>query len=146
MIFDPEDRGKHIIFGYLQIGKILKVNEKTRLPQWMLYHPHATEERRKIRNNTIYIARKKLSWNSKLPGAYFFRYSKNLVLTKDGSARSYWKLPTFFRNLKISYHSNSSWRNDGTFKSVERGQEFIIEEDKRVEEWAKSLIEDNIDL
>nr|MCR5853307.1 hypothetical protein [Methanophagales archaeon] len=83
--FDPEDREKHIIFGYFQIGKIIKVNEGTKLPRWMLYHPHTIRERRKVKNNTIYVARKRLSWNSSLPGAYFFNYSKNLVLTKEGA-------------------------------------------------------------
>ena len=118
--FDSEDREKHIIFGYFQIGKIIKVNEGTKLPRWMLYHPHTIRERRKVKNNTIYVARKRLSWNSSLPGAYFFNYSKNLVLTKEGCPKSYWNLPTFFRNLKISYHSNNSWKSDGTFKSAGR--------------------------
>ena len=54
---------------------------------------------------------------SKLPGAGFFNYSKNRVLTKEGCLKSYWDLPTFFRNLEISYHSNNSWMSDGTFKS-----------------------------
>jgi len=144
LVFDPKDRDKHIIFGYFQIDKIVKVGEETKLPKWMLYHPHTIKERRKVKNNTIYVARKKLSWNSRLPGAYFFNYSENLVLTKDGCAKSYWKLPTFFRNLKISYHSNNSWKNDGSFKSVGRGQEFVIEENEKVEEWAKNLIEENL--
>jgi len=55
----------------------------------MLYHPHTIRERKKVRNNTIYIAKKKLSWNNKLPEAYFFNYSKNLVLTKDEYTKSY---------------------------------------------------------
>ena len=118
LVFDPKDREKHIIFGYFQIGKIIKVNERTKLPKWMLYHPHTIKERRKVKNNTIYVARKKLSWNGKLPGAGFFNYSKNLVLTKEGCPKSYWNLPTFFRNLEISYHSNNSWKSDGTFKSA----------------------------
>ena len=144
LVFDPKERGKHVIFGYFQIGKIIKVNKKTILPKWMLYHPHTIKERRKVRNNTIYIARKRLSWNSKLPGAYFFDYSKNLVLTKEECSKSYWNLPAFFKNLKISYHSKNSWKNNETFKSAERGQEFVIEENEKVEEWAKNLIEKNI--
>ena len=143
LVFDRKDREKHIIFGYFQIGKIIKVNEGTKLPRWMLYHPHTIRERRKVKNNTIYVARKRLSWNSSLPGAYFFNYSKNLVLTKEGCPKSYWNLPTFFRNLEISYHSNNSWKSDGTFKSAGRGQEFVIEENEKVEEWAKNLIEEN---
>ncbi len=143
LVFDPEDREKHIIFGYFQIGKIVKVSEETKLPKWMLYHPHTIKKRRNVKNNTIYVARKRLSWNSSLPGAYFFNYSKNLVLTKEGCPKSYWNLPTFFRNLEISYHSNNSWKSDGTFKSAGRGQEFVIEENEKVEEWAKNLIEEN---
>jgi hypothetical protein len=35
----------HIIFGYFQIGQILQVNDKIKIPDWMRDHPHAKNER-----------------------------------------------------------------------------------------------------
>jgi len=82
----------------------------------------------------------RLSWNRNLPGFGFFKFDPCLVLTKDGCNKSKWKLPNFFRNTNISYHEKKAWRK-GYFQSVARGQEFVVEENKRVTNWAKSLIE-----
>jgi hypothetical protein len=97
LIFDSESPGKHVIFGYLQIGKIIKVREDTILPKWMEYHPHTKPERRKTKNNTIYVARDSLSWNKKLPGAGIFHFGEDLVLTKDGFSRSFGPCPNFLK-------------------------------------------------
>jgi hypothetical protein len=147
LVFDPKEKDKHVIFGYFQIGEIVKITENESLlfgnPEWVKYHPHFHPERRKKTNNTIYIARETLSWNKKLPGAGIFSYSKDLVLTKEGYSKSIWKLPEFFKEVKISYHSKNAWREDGTFKSIGRGQEFVVEENDKVEKWVKNLIENN---
>ncbi|MBI3190522.1 hypothetical protein HYZ41_02355, partial [archaeon] len=120
----------HVIFGYMQIGGILNIEQKTEFPNWMSYHPH-TFKNRKSDNNTIYIARDKLSWNNNLCGAGVFHYNKNLVLTnlylpEEKISRSKWRLPDFFRNVKISHHSRKSWKKF-YFQSAYRGQEFVIE-------------------
>ena len=133
---------KHVIFAYLQIGQILKVTPDIELPAWMNYHPHALSCRR-VGNNTIYVARECLSWNSSLPGAGTFNYSDNLVLTKDGYSRSKWQLPELFRNIEITYHSEKSWKK-GYYQSVGRGQEFVIQENQEIEGWLKRLISSNV--
>jgi len=61
--FDKYAPDLHVIFGYFQIGVILPVNDKTKIPDWLKYHPHASDEYRNKPNNTIYIARKYLSWD-----------------------------------------------------------------------------------
>jgi len=142
LIFDPEDSEKHVIFAYFQIGKVIKVGPETILPEWMNYHPHTKPLRRKTKNNTIYVARDYLSWNSKIPGAGVFNFDEDLVLTKNGYPKSFWKLPKFFKNVEISYHSQENWRGD-IFKSTSRGQEFVIQDDEKVEKWAKNLIQKN---
>lgn len=143
LIFDPHDREKHIIFGYFQIEKKIRLNLNTNIPKWMEYHPHTNSIRRSRKNNTIYVAREHLSFNKEYPGAGVFRYSENLVLTKKGYPKSIWRLPDFFREIKISYHSDQCWRGD-CFKSVSRGQEFIIQESEKVENWVKKLIRSNL--
>lgn len=142
IIFDPEDSEKHIIFGYLQISEIIEVKPNTKLLKWMIHHPHAEKSRRDRKNNTLYVARKTLL-DTKLPGASILRYHKDLVLTKENCSKSRWKLPSFFKEVKISYHSNSSWK-ENYFQSACIGQEFVIPDNKKVEDWAKKLIKKNI--
>ncbi len=126
--FDKSAPDLHIIFGYLQIGKILQVNNQTKIPDWMKYHPHARDEDRlKNPTNTVYVAADNLMWDNNTPGAGVFKFSKELVLTKDGFSRSKWELPNFFRNVKMSKHR----------------QEKVVEDNSDVENWAKELIKQN---
>lgn len=142
--FDKSAPNLHIIFGYLQIGEIIQVNNKINIPNWMQSHPHVSnEDRKKISTNTIYVARNKLTWDKDISGAGVFKFNENLVLTKKGFSRSKWDLPDFFKKIKISRHSQNSWRKEGYFKSVDIGQEFVIEDNKKIENWAKNLIEKN---
>lgn len=69
-----------------------------------------------------------------------FTYNEELDLSKKGMTRTCWELPEFFKNKKITYHNKESWK-DGYFKSACRGQEFVIEENKEIENWAIHLIE-----
>ncbi len=132
-----------IIFGYLQIGEIIPINNLSEYPKWMQDHPHIKMKSKyvdKKETNTIYVARNHLSWDESKPGAGCFNYNTSLVLTKDGCTRSRWNLPEFFRNVKVTHHNNKSWKPEGYFQSASIGQEFIIENNKDVENWAKSLI------
>jgi len=88
------------------------------------------------------MSKDNLTWNKKIPGAGVFKFNKNLVLTKNGMSRSKWQLPVFFKNIKITYHSKKSWKQN-YFKSAEIGQEFIFEENNNVEKWAKKLIKNS---
>ncbi|HIS30423.1 MAG TPA: hypothetical protein IAB44_02580 [Candidatus Limivivens intestinipullorum] len=133
--------GSHVIFGYLQVEKVLYTAEEE-IPQWLKYHPHAHERHIKKRNNCIYVARKYCSWNHELKGYGLFNYSDALCLTKNGCSRSKWNLPEIFRDVRITYHSTDNWK-DGYFQSAYRGQEFVIEENSEIEKWAVSLIEKN---
>ncbi len=146
-LFDKSDKkGRHIIFGYLQIGE--RIQDKNKIKDWMKYHPHYEDWRK---NNTLYVARDTLSWDNKIPGAGVFKFKKELVLTKNGLSHSKWNLPDFFKNknISISYHSKKSWKPEGYFQSVGRGQEFVItsgdeSNQKRIENWAKQLISNQL--
>lgn len=142
ILFDPKDKkGKHIIFGYLEVHEIKRIDNNTELAEWMKYHPHACTERRKLKsNNTIYIAKDKLTLNSNIDGAGVFIYDEGLVLTKEGYSVSRWDLPDFFKELDISYHSKECFK-ENYFQSVAKGQEFVIDANGHAIEWAKSIIE-----
>lgn len=133
----------HVIFGYLQIGEKIRLNSNFDVPNWMSKHPHASANRRKDpTNNTVYIAREKLSWDDTLPGSEVFNFNQTLQLTKDGYSRSRWELPEFFKDVEMSY--KPKWNpEEKYFKSADIGQEFVIEDNKNVEKWAKNLISKN---
>ncbi len=139
--FDPSDRDRHIIFGYFQIDEKILVSGKTIIPEWIRYHSHISHSDGR-KNNTVYTASETLSWNAHLPGAGIFKFDKSLVLTKEGHSCSRWQLPSLFKGLNISYHDLNSWK-DSYFQSRSRGQEFVIEESYKVENWVKELIAKN---
>jgi len=128
----------HIIFGYLQIGEIVSVDNNSEIPEWMNYHPH-TAKKRLGGNNTIYIAKQKLSWQSDAPGAGMLNFNNKQVLTKMGYTKSKWNLPPYFKDVVISYHSENSWKED-YFQSASKGQEFVVEDNKQIENWAKDIV------
>ena len=130
----------HIIYGYLQVGqKFEGYDEVFKLPKQFEYHPHYMNNRKESPNNSIYVASNSLSFLPSKGGAGCFKYHDRLVLTKKGSTRSKWLLPEYFKKVKITYHSNHSWKND-YFQSAAKGQEFVIEANRKVENWAKELI------
>jgi hypothetical protein len=143
--FDPTDKhGRHIVYGYMEIGEIIKADDAAKLKDWMNYHPHADESHLQGTGNTIYLPSIRLSLDNRIDGYGVFDYSEELVLTKTGCSRSKWNLPELFKNVNMSYHTDKSWKED-YFKSTDRGQEFVIEDNELVTDWAKDLIINNSD-
>lgn len=131
---------KHVIFGYLQVEKILKVINNVKIPTWMQYHIHNDKSHRekKYQNNTIYVARKTLIEDESLPGAGLFRFNEQLVLTKEGETKSKWDPKKLPKNVVMSWTRNP-WMGN-YFKSTDKGQEFVIQDDKG---WALNLIKNS---
>jgi len=129
----------HAIYGYLQIGKkLLLNNHSTEFPEWIDYHPHTAPSYLKG-NNTVYIARDRLTLIPEMPGAGVLNFADKLILTKTGYSKSRWALPSFFKDIKITYHSEQSWKND-YFQSVGMGQEFIINSNSKIDDWVKYIL------
>lgn len=131
----------HIIFGYLQIGRIIKTSDRNlEIPNWLIEHPHyANIGRRNYPNNTIYIASENLSLNPDLPGFGTFKLNDSLILTQEGQSRSKWNLPDIFKHVEISYHKEKNWK-DNYFQSTGRGQEFVISATDEIINWANNII------
>ena len=130
----------HAIYGYLQIGEIVKGKDVTKYS----WHPHAAYPGG---NNTMYVASEKLIINGVdmgIPGSGTLKYSEDLVLTYRGMSRTKWKLPEFFKEVPISYHTKDSFKPLGYFQSAHKGQEFVVGESDKVTDWAKRIIENNI--
>ncbi len=134
---------QHIIWGWLQIGEIRKVDEipKEELP-WARYHPHLHPSRDKDRTNTLYIASEelRLDHRSIAPGAgYFPIFHERLVLTNPaGSGVTDWRLPRSFYpdngKTPLTYHPKPGrWKPEEKYaylRSVGRGQEFVLDLDQ----------------
>ena len=135
----------HAFFGYLQVGEIVRGKDV----ETYYWHPHSSfYDPNKPGNNTMYVAADELIIEGKrtgLPGFGTFKYSDQLVLTWPGMVKSRWKLPEFFRDVTISYHDENSFKPEGYFQCVGRGQEFVVSEDAKVTNWAKELITNNYD-
>jgi len=140
VVWDTSDKGRHVIYGYMEIGQILSIDDPTtEVPAWASYHPHMHPQLRSSLNNRLYIAREHLSGTDSVPGAGMLRFTEDLALSIAGRNRTEWQLPEFFRNVSISYHSPDSWKDDH-FKAADRGQEFVVDESEAVTEWARSLV------
>jgi len=157
--YRPQTRDVQIIFGWLQVDQIVPLVKG--FPSWAKSHPHCIPSRivraelgnRKVDNNTLYVARPRLSFCSK-PGAGVFDHfdSQNgdpKRLTRNGSLASLWKLPGFFRDEKCKRLSNigdgTRWTPDQDSWLVQRkgpGQEFVLEtkgREKEVMAWLNTL-------
>lgn len=135
--FVPGAPDLHIIYGYLQVGAIVK--SKDELPRELLAHPHAADFRWNTNRNALFLPTDTLSLNPTLPGYGCLDYATKRVLTKQGCKRRLWDLPPFFRGITVSYN-RKAWREEG-FYSAGRGQEFIFEPNEEALEWVKSVVE-----
>jgi hypothetical protein len=154
----------HVIFGWLHIGqKILNPTMESSI-DWLRPHPHVSgcSAKPSVDNsNIIYVAKQNLEVDgleSYPGGGVFNRISENLILTDPPkkkeiqtnqnatpSNRSVWRLPHWFVNHKLSYHTNPNritTREDNVIlKSVGRGQEFVFDCGKSNEplKWVRSM-------
>ena len=79
--------GFHAIFGFLEIGDIIIANEGTEFPNWLNAHPHAKCVYTKCTNNTIFVAKPKLSFDSKIPGGGLLNLTNGFVLQKKDTRK-----------------------------------------------------------
>ena len=159
----PRKCGKdlHVIFGWLQVGEILKVqrdqNQDT-IPKWLHYNPHIVNRGlREYSNNTIYIASDHLTLDghnlSKQGAGTFPCFKPSLQLTApDEKARAHWCLPKWLQNnlpgFTLPSRKNKKWQCNNEyvpFDSDGRGQEFVFDvpepDDPDVMKWLKGLFE-----
>ena len=134
---------QHILWGWLQIGEIHKVDElaKDELP-WTRYHPHRHPSRDKDPTNTLYIAScgLHLGDGSIAQGAgCCLKFHERLVLTNpNGSGVTDWRLPRCFYpdndKSPLTYHPKlHRWKYDDQYaylQSASRGQEFVLDLDQ----------------
>lgn len=150
--FVPGAPDLHVLWGWMQIDEVIPVGSVEH-PDWMKYHPHLAGTRGQ--GNTIYVARDNLSLSGvdlDVPGAgVFSHFDSRLQLTKPGSSRSLWRLPSWIAPTAarpaLGFHSDGSrWQRSGDhvdLRSAARGQEFVLGAEWYPEaiDWVRDLLE-----
>lgn len=126
-----------VIYGYMQIGEIIKDSEKIKNYIW---HPHANETRICKKTNALYIPSEKLSFNENMPGYGTFDFRIDRVLTKKYSMRGTWNENVFYSPEKVYGNRKNSAKNGGLYYAG-IWQELIINESEELTEWAKKIVE-----
>lgn len=138
--WDKASLPRHVIWGWLQIDEIVRVDDCDRSDfLWAQNHPHF--HRSPEKNNTIYLGSHSLRIpglnNQETPGAGVFTiFSDRLQLTEPGSTSPcHWALPEWCYpkdgKVPLSYHLKlSDWQKVEGYtrlKAASRGQEFVLD-------------------
>lgn len=149
--FVPSSLTRHILWGWMQVGEVLPVDEHREQLGWADGHPHLNfigDPR-----NTMYVASNRLD----LPGAgdlpsagVWPEFDPARQLTAPDAQCSTWRLPTWFnpegRRSTLSFHGKpEAWTacDSGVLlQSVGRGQEFVLDAEHYPEvlPWARNMI------
>ena len=150
--FSKTDPGHYRMFGWFQIGKIIKLGDD---PSWYSKekpnpnsHPHTIGKWKK--NNTLYIAKKNLEGFElkNFPGFGKFKATKMTNLSFNPLVKkSKWICPQWLNpkhgGCGMSYHKNLSRWKENTVDIVGRGQEFVAKpkNDKECKKWLMSIFQ-----
>ena len=147
-----ENESKQIIWGYLQVGKILIGDEIVKNETDYSWHPHTKERYTKAKNcknNTLFIAKDFLELEgveqNKYPGASVLKYSPKRVLTKksEKTLMSVWEYKDFYddKNIVRTKRKNAIVDQSGVqYKG--QWQEIILKDDYKNEQlkWLKKVL------
>lgn len=133
--FDRKSPIKHIIYGYLQVEKILMEKEEIEKYYW---HPHASREKIDNPKNSLYIPTEKLKFNSQIEGYGVWNYDEKRVLTMDGATTATWKEYEFLRPGNVVGNRKNSAKSKGIYYAG-IWQELVINESEQANEWAIGL-------
>lgn len=139
----PGSRPRHVIWGWLQVGEVRRIEPGAEQPPWSREHAHVRDPARP--RNTLYVAAAALSLDPALPGAGRFRHDPSVVLSRPGAPPSTWSVPAALRSSGLSYHGDPErWSSDSdgsvTLRSVARGQEFVAEATPETLAWVRGLL------
>ena len=134
--FVPKAPNLHVIYGYLQVERVLTNPEDMMRYGW---HPHADISMRNNKNNALYLARKTLSFDKSKPGCGVLAFSENRVLTMEDRPMGTWKeIPALLPPNLVSTRKNSANGSGVYYKGV--WQEMVLRENDESETWAKSVL------
>ena len=130
------DHDLQIIWGYMQVGKIIKDEKEQKKYNW---HPHSS--RYNGYSNVMFLASDQLSFNNRMPGAGVLKYRQDRVLTAQNCNKATWvKRPIYDVDSVIGNRKNSSKQPDGLYYAGV-WQELGLQKSADCEKWARSIVE-----
>lgn len=133
-----KDHDLQVIWGYLQIGKIITDSKEQEKYFW---HPHSIKIRTGDDTNVMFIASERLSFNLNLKGAGLLKYDVDRVLTAKGCSKARWVSRNVYDVNSIIGNRKNSSKTPGTIYYAGIWQELGLAESEECELWAKSIIE-----
>lgn len=133
-------RGKdlQVIWGYLQVGKIISAPEEQRKVWW---HPHSSSGRADNSTNVIFKAAERLSLDKSKPGAGVLRFDKKRVLTLKGATKATWARNEVYDETHIyGKRSNCAKNPDRGLYYAGIWQELGLKESDACTEWARNIL------
>jgi hypothetical protein len=148
----------HAIFGWLQIERVLRV-ATDKFPPELARHPHAVpselvrNELKAMRNdnNTLYVARSRLSFLPEVAGAGVFKkfdvakIDDPRRLTYGDNGCSQWRLPSFFCSLSNMGEQPAPLNGYWYPQRRGPGQEFVLSlegREQEAEHWLTDIFKD----
>ena len=132
------DNDLQVIWGYMQVGKIIKDSEEQRKYHW---HPHSAEWYTSKASNTMFLATDTLSFDENMPGAGLLSFREDRVLTAINCNKATWtKCSIYDADSIVGNRKNSSKNPDGIYYAG-IWQELGLKEKPECEEWARAIIE-----
>ena len=126
----------HIVYGYLQIGKMLDAPGDMAAYPW---HPHASGEGYGRGKNTLYVPRETLSLCPSLPGHGVLPLRADRVLTKRGANAATWEERSFLMPGSIIGNRKNCAQQGGVYYAGQ-WQELVLQPCPEAERWALGLI------
>ena len=133
-----KDRDLQVIWGYLQVGKIIDDPAEQKQLYW---HPHSIPGRRNNKTNVIFKASEKLSFDESKPGAGLLDFDVKRVLTLENNNKATWKKNTVYDLEHILSNRKNSAKNpnEGVYYAG-IWQELGLVESEECTAWAKSIV------
>ena len=133
-----KDRDLQIIWGYLQVGKI--IDDPTEQKQ-LWWHPHSIKSRRDDKTNMIIVASEKLSFDESKPGAGLLAFDVKRVLTLENNNKATWKKNSVYDLDHILCNRKNSAKNpnEGIYYAG-IWQELGLAESGECTAWAKTVV------
>lgn len=127
------------IWGYLQVDKILNDAQEIKTFYW---HPHACAARLSRSTNTLFTAKRRLTFAPDVPGSACLPYAEKRVLTAKGANKATWKEnPVYMPDAIIGSRKNSAAGKGVYYAGI--WQELGLVECKEAENWAIALLRDS---
>lgn len=144
--------GRHVVFGWLQVGELHPARPTLPAPAWLRTHEHFRDDLGP--RSTAYVATDILTLDGTpvpgVPGAGIVHHLRDaLVLTAPNASRSQWRLPACFAprpdGPPLSYHRDPGrWHPDGPdhvrLHTVGKGQEFVQKCSEATLAWLHTLL------